>query len=328
MDNAKRKTMVICALVQALYAFILVIFAFVLFAKWTFNPAEEIFLPSLYNGFLALLKDDHLITQVLVPLMTLFLSVILLSTSAYILKKPIDKKTNKERKQWIYVVIAFLVNLFLTLVGLICVFSIKSQNANLFLGILFCVVVGLVTIFELVSLFLQKSTTQVLEQVQATQSATTTTNQPTEQAENNCTNTTNTNVVNTTQAINTPLPQGAIHSPWYISTAEFIQRAIELYRLAKNQNISDDNLVSCLQDLMTLPIEAPYDFKIKHLNKFSSNGYLTQQQISRLICQAITTKNTTPFKKRIKYLEYLKCNKVINESDYAVAIRMLMTYHD
>ncbi|MBR5250443.1 MAG: hypothetical protein IKV38_00280, partial [Clostridia bacterium] len=86
MNNTKRKTMVICALVQALYALILVIFAFILFAKWTFNPTEKFFLPSLYNGFLILLKDDHLITQVLVPLMTLFLSVILLTTSAYMVK--------------------------------------------------------------------------------------------------------------------------------------------------------------------------------------------------------------------------------------------------
>jgi len=313
MNNSKRKTMVVCALVQALFAIITTIIAFLSLFKWAISGGVDTFMPTLYDCLLTIFKND-VIAKVLAPILAIFLNILLLTTSGYMFKKPFDKKSNKLRKQWIFVVVAFVINLFFAIFCLLIVIGFGNST----LATMFAVAFGLVAIFEFISLFLPHEKMIGNQNTTATDSNANN-NQPTTQQQP-------TSCDNQTQQMETPKQE--IVKTWYIEQTDFEQRITELYRLAKSKNITDANLVECLQDLMTLPVQAPYDLKIKHLNKFSSNGFLTQQQISKLICQAITTKNTSTVKKRIKYLESLKHYGVVNEYDYSLAIRILMTYHE
>ena len=287
MNNAKRKTMVICALIQAFFAILTTIIAFTLLFKWAIDGSVDTFMPTLYDCIFAIFKND-VASKVLAPIIAIFLNILLLTTSIYIFKKPFDKKNNEYRKQWIFVVVAFVIDLLFALFYLLLVISFDKSP----LSTLFAVSFGLIAVFEFVSLFLPR------EKLPNTQNVATTDNdgennqtviQPTQQQQQQQQQTP---YVNQSQPTLTPTQE--VGKTWYIEQTDFEQRITELYRLAKNQNITDVNLCECLQDLMTLPLRAPYDLKIKHLNKFSSNGFLTPQQISKLICQAITTKNTEP----------------------------------
>ena len=113
-----------------------------------------------------------------------------------------------------------------------------------------------------------------------------------------------------------------------ISTASFKMRADELFRLAKQKKISDERLLTCLNDLMLLPIDTSYEFKIKSLSRFSSHGFLTTKEISTLVCNALLTYNTETIKKRIRYLDFLHSKNLIEENDYFNVVQALMTLQE
>ena len=302
MNKTKRKLVVFCTIAQFLYGLIFVVASCLLLFRWLVEGNVDTFLPNLFNALLEIFGNNQLLTKILAPLIALFLSVILLACSNYMIKKPFDKKNNQPRKQTIFVVVAFVVNVIFALILALMSFADDGEKF-----VLPAIIVGLIAIMESVAIFLPNSVLKDNSKEGTTSTATTEKDNAKEQRQTKTEQPTNTN------------------NEYMLTAEKFEERSNELFRLAKNNKISDSNLVDCLNDLMGIPISSTYDVKINCLNKFSSNGMLTPPQISALICKAIVSRNSANIKKRIRYTEFLYSKRLINDTDYSNAIRALMS---
>jgi len=296
MNPTKRKSLVFCAILQFLYGFALGISSIVLFFRWVFNDATNTFAPNLFNGILTIFNGNILLTKILTPIIGLFLTVLLTATSNYIMQKPFNKKNNKPRKQFIFILVAFLINLIFTIL-----FALLTFSEPTFFCVTLLVLTGLVAILELIAMFLPNGNMLGIEKKEEISSP------------------------DSNQTATQSLANDTQKEIQFITTSDYDARSAELFRLAKNKRISDKDLVACLHDLMTLPVDNSYDYKIKHLSKFSTHGMLTQNEISMLVCAAILSYNTSNVKKRIRYIDFLRSKGLINELDYTNTIRKLMT---
>lgn len=290
MNKFKPIATILCGILQLFYGFALIVASFLLLIKWFFNNAFDSFLPAFFDKTTTLFGGNQLFAKLLTPILGIAIGGLILFLGFCLLKTPVGIKADNYKPKALSVFFSALLNTLLVfVVGL----GLTADKTTKSFAIIATVILGIIALTQFVSVFYKGEIAK-----------------------------TDKNTENKTATIDDTTHK---KSPATIDVNDFKLRSAELFRLAKRKNISQDDFDDCMRDLMLLPVEKPFDFKIKHLNKFTTSGMLTSAMISTLICNATVSYNTSSLKKRIRYLELARAKGLIFEHDYAHSVRLLMS---
>lgn len=291
MNKFKPTTNILSGILQLFYGFALIVASFLLLVKWFFNNAFDSFLPAFFDKITTLFGGNQLFAKLLTPIFGIATGGLILFLGFCLLKTPLDKNNDNYKPKAISVFFSAVLNTFLAFViGL----GLTADQATKSFAIISTVILGIIALSQFLSVFYKDKTAKTDNITENKPSSTDEATQKTQST--------------------------------MMDVKDFKQRCTELFRLAKRNSISQDDFDACMRELMLLPVEKPFDFKIKHLNKFTTNGLLTSAMISTLICDATVSYNTSPLKKRIRYLELMRAKGLVFEQDYSHSLRLLMSY--
>ena len=312
MKSFRRKSEIVCGLLQFVYGLIFAVSSFALLINWLFGKETQLILPKFLQMAQTLLVNDFL-AKFVISVCGIFVGILLVAVAYNLLKKPYDKKNDSYKKSKTYSVLSVILNLFSAMVLLFCIASDEKFGK---LAVFFAILTGIVAIVQTICIFSSYQQKTVVTATQTQQPPPTQQQTPLPAQEEPHQN-------NTT--VQQPQPAPTPNEEYTASLQDFVERSNELFRLAKNDRISQETLANCLHTLMSMPLNKPFDFKINHLNKFTSNGLLVEKEISPLIREAVIVHNTSSRKKRIRFLEEVYAKGILKEQDYSLALKILLS---
>lgn len=290
MNKFKPTANILCGILQLFYGFALIVISFLLLVKWFFNNAFDSFLPAFFDKATTLFCGNQLFAKLLTPIFGTVIGGLLIFLGFCLLKTPLNKNAGNDKPKALSVFFSAVIN---TLLAFVAGSGLTADQTTKSFAIIATVILGVIALAQFVSVFYKGDTAKTDK---------------------------NTQDNNTSAAGETACPKT------FVDINDFKQRSAELLRLAKRNSISQDDFDGCVRELMLLPIEKPFNFKIKYLNKFTTGGMLTSAMISTLICDATVSYNTSSLKKRIRYLELAHAKGLVSDKDYSHSLRLLMSY--
>lgn len=109
-----------------------------------------------------------------------------------------------------------------------------------------------------------------------------------------------------------------------VNAEEFNERAALLRKLYVKGKINENTLKKGLSILMSLPVDMPLEFKLKHLDTFTKKKLLSANDLPFYVCKAVIAPCSSSTKERLKYVESLRAKGVVNEDAFNFIVEKLM----